>query len=166
MTFDHVRTGEWYQMGFRHATQAEVSTLFRNAGTPDDNFDTSVTYPEATKSLILKLGSTIGDHSTYGFTGTDFFGNNVTDLSHPVGTPFTALLGKLDYLDLTAYGMGELGEAHFSGDHPMSNEASQNYGSFLVRSYQDVTPVPIPGAVWLLGSGLVGLIGARRRFTI
>lgn len=24
-------------------------------------------------------------------------------------------------------------------------------------------PVPIPGAVWLLGSGLVGLIGARRK---
>ena len=25
------------------------------------------------------------------------------------------------------------------------------------------TPVPIPGAVWLLGSGIVGLIGLRRR---
>jgi hypothetical protein len=26
------------------------------------------------------------------------------------------------------------------------------------------TPVPIPGAVWLLGSGLLGLIGLRRKF--
>ncbi len=26
------------------------------------------------------------------------------------------------------------------------------------------TPVPIPAAVWLLGSGLIGLIGARRKF--
>ena len=25
-------------------------------------------------------------------------------------------------------------------------------------------PVPIPGAVWLLGSGLIGLAGARRKF--
>jgi len=25
-------------------------------------------------------------------------------------------------------------------------------------------PVPIPGAVWLLGSGLIGLVGLRRRF--
>jgi len=25
-------------------------------------------------------------------------------------------------------------------------------------------PVPIPGAVWLLGSGLVGLVGIRRKF--
>jgi len=27
----------------------------------------------------------------------------------------------------------------------------------------DVSPVPIPGAVWLLGSGIVGLIGLKRR---
>jgi len=27
----------------------------------------------------------------------------------------------------------------------------------------DVSPVPIPGAVWLLGSGVVGLIGLKRR---
>ena len=27
----------------------------------------------------------------------------------------------------------------------------------------DGAPVPIPGAVWLLGSGLVGLIGLKRR---
>lgn len=28
----------------------------------------------------------------------------------------------------------------------------------------DRSPVPIPGAVWLLGSGLIGLAGIRRRF--
>ncbi|PID72447.1 MAG: hypothetical protein CSB34_02210 [Desulfobulbus propionicus] len=28
---------------------------------------------------------------------------------------------------------------------------------------EDTSPVPVPGAVWLLGSGLLGLAGARRR---
>lgn len=28
----------------------------------------------------------------------------------------------------------------------------------------DANPVPIPGAAWLLGSGLLGLLGVRRRF--
>ena len=31
-------------------------------------------------------------------------------------------------------------------------------------SYNPVSATPIPGAAWLLGSGLVGLVGLRRRF--
>ena len=33
------------------------------------------------------------------------------------------------------------------------------------RVYGDAAPVPVPGAVWLMGSGLVGLIGLRRKFS-
>lgn len=52
-----------------------------------------------------------------------------------------------------------------------------NYGSFysaLTLEPQNITfvdtavnataPVPVPGAVWLLGSGLLGLVGLRRKF--
>ena len=31
-------------------------------------------------------------------------------------------------------------------------------------TYADFTPVPIPAAGWLLGGGLIGLLGLRRRF--
>jgi hypothetical protein len=31
------------------------------------------------------------------------------------------------------------------------------------KPYADFTVVPIPAAVWLLGSGLIGLWGLRRR---
>lgn len=54
---------------------------------------------------------------------------------------------------------------------------SSEYGnpSHLIPGYADVnvtnlliervtSPVPIPGAVWLLGSGLLGLIGLKRKF--
>jgi len=37
------------------------------------------------------------------------------------------------------------------------------YGSDGVIAIYDST-VPIPGAIWLLGSGLIGLIGIRRKF--
>src|SRR5262245_21379822 len=59
MSYDDVRTGTWYLMGFRHATQNQVRTLFVHDGTPDDGSDTSVTYPEETKALAERLGLTI-----------------------------------------------------------------------------------------------------------
>jgi hypothetical protein len=40
---------------------------------------------------------------------------------------------------------------------------------YAIRTYEDgssaVAPsaVPVPGAVWLLGSGLMGLVGLRRK---
>ena len=41
------------------------------------------------------------------------------------------------------------------------------FGEFNALAVHDGNvgnPVPIPGAVWLLGSGLIGLVAARRRF--
>jgi len=42
--------------------------------------------------------------------------------------------------------------------HP--NFGGSSSGSFLVR---EVAPVPVPSAIILLGSGLIGLIGAKRK---
>lgn len=42
----------------------------------------------------------------------------------------------------------------------------ENYGIPNVDGEVTITPeatTPIPGAVWLLGSGLMGLVGIRRR---
>lgn len=133
-TYDEVRTGEWYAQGFRHATREELRQLFLHAGTPDDSFDTSITYPIETRMLIDLLGGT-STNSILGFCGTDFFGNSITISSHPIGAPFSALLGKINYIDLSNSAGVILGEAHFTGGQPFSNEASPDYGSFLVRPF-------------------------------
>jgi len=36
-------------------------------------------------------------------------------------------------------------------------------GSVIVADVPGANPVPVPGAAWLLGSGLVGLVGIRRK---
>ena len=156
-TFDQVRTGIWYQRGFRYATKDELQILFLHAGTPDDDFDVSTTYPAETLALAQLLGPTLitGSRvSVAGFTSTDFFGNQITLQNHPVGAPFSALLGKVDYLQ-------SYGEAHFTGGHPFSDQADVTYGSFLVRAY---TPSPLvsgksptndstPTWSWISGGG-------------
>lgn len=40
---------------------------------------------------------------------------------------------------------------------------SYNTNSFLLYSQTKPAATPIPGAIWLLGSGIMGLIGLRRR---
>jgi hypothetical protein len=35
--------------------------------------------------------------------------------------------------------------------------------SAVVSAQSEVATVPVPGAVWLLGSGLIGLYGIRRK---
>jgi hypothetical protein len=40
----------------------------------------------------------------------------------------------------------------------VENESATNYNAMAVTSQ-----VPIPGAVWLLGAGLIGLLGIKRR---
>jgi hypothetical protein len=41
------------------------------------------------------------------------------------------------------------------------DQATNNAYKYGIAEY---TPVPIPGAVWLFGAGLMGLVGIRRRF--
>ena len=46
----------------------------------------------------------------------------------------------------------------------VSNGVAYNYdenGNLVLIA--DLSAVPVPGAVWLFGSGLVGLMGAARR---
>jgi hypothetical protein len=45
----------------------------------------------------------------------------------------------------------------------VNSQYGSTYAPYLTVTY-DLAPVPIPGAVWLLGSGLVGLVAIRRRF--
>jgi hypothetical protein len=64
------------------------------------------------------------------------------------------------------YAYGPLG-GDFQGEHIIAwedlfNGQDRDYQDF-VATLQDITPVPLPTAVWLLGSGLIGLAGVSRR---
>ena len=50
---------------------------------------------------------------------------------------------------------------NFNGGDQSGNYLDRYYYAWAVRD-GDVTPVPIPGAIWLFGSGLAGIIGFKK----
>lgn len=50
------------------------------------------------------------------------------------------------------------GSATGTGD-----KTGKNYGAYQMSIYAEPSAVPVPAAVWLLGSGLLGLVGIARR---
>ena len=72
--------------------------------------------------------------------------------------------GAWFYLSGTEYAPNTLyaWDFSFGGGQQQWNFKTSNYYAWAVRS-GDVSAVPVPAAVWLFGSGLLGLIGVARR---
>lgn len=67
---------------------------------------------------------------------------------------------SMDGVPVVAYQQANYGWDATTEPHLISaNHASQSIGSHLVR----ISSVPVPAAVWLFGSGLIGLINVARR---
>ena len=66
----------------------------------------------------------------------------------------------------TTLGQLSLGTDDGIGGSPMDNGPFHNYNAnldFTSLTVTEISSVPIPAAVWLFGSGLIGLIGVARR---
>ncbi|HOD35359.1 MAG TPA: hypothetical protein PLR20_04580 [Syntrophales bacterium] len=94
----------------------------------------------------------LGDSAYWGWT-------IVTDRA-PMWGDFYAVDGKTPGAEVFAYNTG-FGIPNLS--LPADGNAIDNEGRAWVL-VPDTTVIPIPGAVWLLGSGLLGLVAVRRRF--
>jgi hypothetical protein len=94
------------------------------------------------------------------FDGRVDFGNGGTKYSS-VTFILGSTTGGLDINDFLALSSGGSKGAYTVAIHAQSTSLS---GSPATSEFIGGNPVPIPGAAWLLGSGLLGLIGFRRKF--
>ena len=112
----------------------------------------------------------------YGYTLTTVDGFTVTQYSQSLSYAMFGLPGECGGLDYTCVAralvrydeagvaVAALQESRYGWDSTRNDPSnghnstiSWDAGSFLVRA------VPVPPAVWLFGSGLIGLIGVARR---
>ena len=82
-------------------------------------------------------------------TATDFAGNSY---------------GAMLLYDGSAGGAGfDLAESGFEWIEYIKVEGVSGFAGGEIDAFADVAPVPVPAAVWLLGSGLLALVGIKRR---
>lgn len=121
---------------YRRASQAELITLFTNFGLVSGPVNATQT---DFISLFGETANQSGNPESFGYA------DSVGALAAVYGLDFSIENGAPSYIVLT----GELQQnksINFDG-----------FGSFLVK------PVPVPAAVWLFGTALIGLAGFSKR---
>lgn len=122
--------------GYNITTHSELSNMFYNVLGNTAKFDTAA----------VETGCYVDPD--YCLTNTGPFGN-----LHP-SVYWSATEYALNADNAWVFGMG------FGGQYDGTKLAG--YYAWAVHS-GDVSPVPVPAAVWLFGSGLIGLIGIAKR---
>ena len=128
--------------GYVHATETQVETLFLNAGFLTTNNVNNPLNDSAAADLLAFLGCT-QFCGTVNATGRGFADWDGTQTVRP------------NY-HTSGLGAGAATVSLFTTNKDLLDATA---GHFLIRA----SVVPVPAAVWLFGSGLIGLIGVARR---
>ena len=120
-------------------------------------------------SFAKKFGGDTGNDTDWfklTVNGIDSFGGAagqldfyLADYRNINGSP-NYIIDDWTWLDLSGFGNDVIG-LQFALSSSDVGDWGMNTPAYF--ALDDVTTVPIPGAVWLLGSGLLGLIGIRRK---
>jgi len=135
--------------GWAYASTSEVEAFFNSAGGigPYD-YNAPSPFNDLVVQDLLESWGTLHSHNTQRFS------NFVTSHIPQIDWHGTGII----YYSTNTPAVGYM-DADFTSGGLFNSEGVPNVGHALVR----VSAVPIPAAVWLFGSGLIGLIGLARR---
>jgi hypothetical protein len=118
-----------------------------------------VGYTNVTVSMDLFVAETGWESTDRIWSYVTVDGGTVLDLIDTLGSDIDDLAIEDRWMTLTLDLSG-----HSAADLSFLLEANADDETIWVDNIKfEGSPVPVPGAVWLLGSGLVGLVGLRRR---
>ena len=117
-----------------------------------DSLAFNQTWPVGTYDGVIDFGGTSG-FTAPGQSNLETFTIDLT------GSDMLPFLGA-GTVGFTVFGSSQSRASDTTGN--VVNWISSQYTANALVTYE-YTPVPIPAAVWLLGSGVIGLAGLRRR---
>lgn len=150
---------------WRYATLSELQTLYSGFGFNVERayYQPASNGPQGAVDLAISLlGDTYGDpngvvRGVVGIIASAGF------TSFPDSDLFKRSLGVTEGSDLAPNGSFLTVNLLATGSGSGVGVDNPSTGHYLVREYEGASPVPLPAAVWLFGSGLLGLMGLIRR---
>ena len=141
LTPGYLSPGDVYVLANSDADDLITDLADQTSGALDFNGDDAITlYDNEELELVDSIGQIGVDPGDYWGSGS------VTPQNHTLSRKISIIVGDTNAFDT------------FDPEDEW-NAFPQDYFDGLGAS-----PVPIPGAVWLLGSGLIGMVGVRRKF--
>jgi len=148
-------------INFTVQTLSALSTLADNKyGIDQFGFNTTITLTDANITNEPSNWSLLGSGNMDGFGGFSFREdtNGANNRVDPLTFSITGIMGDTigDYIGLSTGNAGQ-GNALFAAHVAGFADGQGNTSAFFAA------PVPVPAAVWLFGTGLIGLAGMARR---
>jgi hypothetical protein len=169
------------RFAFNLTTTGETATLYNASNNQEGSprlptHDETSFVPNTNRIDAAGLSFTISSsdlaRETVNIRSALYDGNRcLKEQTYTLGSWWTEVSGQRKYadlnIDLLALNLGQyLEDGRFvtlviapDTPSPLANDFRIDTASLTV----DATPTPVPAAAWLLGSGLVGLVGIRRR---
>ncbi len=146
-----------------------------------ENFNTTISGMYVTNTTFAALSMLNGDSFAKKFGGVsgddeDWFKLSVTGITIDGSAPFQEfyladyrfadnsedyIVNEWEWVDLS--GLGDVVGLEFSLSSSDVGAYGMNTPAYFAIDDLNGSPVPVPGAIWLMASGLVGLAGLRRR---
>ena len=159
-----------------HVSYPLMHLDYQLAQSTDGNIVTASTFLKNTTDVFYGGGYAKGDYVGLGYndffhgTGVDSYAKN--DNAYFTfsfdKTTMTGIVDSVVYGDCTAGGM--MGQVCMTGHSPVaSNSYGEAIGAGTMSAYPSsisISAVPVPAAVWLFGSALLGMLGVSRKRTL
>ena len=150
---DFFNTSIYSGAGFQLADQTALVELYTNAGATNIGVGTTLDAAGNVAAADLLLG--LMEHAPpYSQTGSNPWIHGYMDFGSATNVQLAQFLHTVNS-PTASFGV-------LTG-----NPASWTYGSrhyaVGVWAYRDISPVPVPPAIWLFGTGILGLIGFSKR---
>ena len=160
---DFFSTSLWAEQGFRLATQSDLELLFTTAGADNIGYSSSWFNNIGSGGSVSNIAAIELLNATTTHQGPSYSDTIGSPWIHSYfdngGNPATSGIVRFNSESHLGYGAGII-DIILNDEYANTDLNNDRYSVMAIRDIPSI--VPVPAAIWLFSSGLIGLIGFAR----